>query len=397
MVGHSGERIGLMTKRRILMLSSDFLPNIGGVAAYVYEVSKQLLQEGHEVTILTKYDGFGWQIREEILDGLRVIRVPFAPVKKLQDLEYVVRTRKIIKDLIAREAIDIIHWHTLNKDAKVMRGIQFPKGVIVHTNHFVWFREMYRAGQFAKLQRMIPFTDHIIAPSHEIEEMSRAVFPDGGVTRIPNGVDPTSFYPDGTLGAKTRLDYGIPDDHTVVVTTNRMSEEKGMGYLIDAIPELLQKYEKLSFIMAGDGPELRYFEGKISESTRNNPRVHFLGRIRNNDILPIVNAGDIFLQTSLEEGCSISVLEAMACAKPVVATLVGGNPDIVRHDVTGVMIAPKSSKAVAQGLEKLISNPDKATLYGENGKKAVHEELNWEQLTKRIVALYNESLAQKLG
>lgn len=386
-----------MTKRRILMLSSDFLPNIGGVAAYVYEVSKQLLQEGHEVTVLTKYDGFGWEIREEMLDGLRVIRVPFAPVKKLQDLEYVVRTRKIIKELIARDAIDVIHWHTLNKDSKVMRGIQFPQGVIVHTNHFVWFREMYRAGQFAKLQRMIPFTDHIIAPSYEIEKMSRAVFPDDGVTRIPNGVDPTSFYPDQQLGAKMRLELGIPDDHIVVVTTNRMSEEKGMGYLIDAIPDLLRKYEKLSFVLAGDGPELNYFEKKISERTRKSPRVHFLGRIRNSDILPIVNAGDIFLQTSLEEGCSISVLEAMACAKPVVATMVGGNPDIVRHRVTGVMIAPKSSDAVAQGLEKLISDTEKAVLYGENGKNAVQAELNWEQLTKRIVALYNVSLVRKLG
>lgn len=397
MVSYRGERIDLMTKRRILMLSSDFLPNIGGVAAYVYEVSKQLLQEGHEVTVLTKYDGFGWKIREEMLDGLRVIRVPFAPVKKLQDLEYVVRTRKIIKGLIARKAIDVIHWHTLNKDSKVMRGIQFPQGVIVHTNHFVWFREMYRAGQFAKLQRMIPFTDHIIAPSYEIEEMSRAVFPDDGVTRIPNGVDPASFYPDRELGAKMRLDLGVPDDHTVVVTTNRMSEEKGMGYLIDAIPDLLRKYEKLSFVLAGDGPELNYFEKKISESTRKSPRVHFLGRIRNSDILPIVNAGDIFLQTSLEEGCSISVLEAMACAKPVVATLIGGNPDIVRHGVTGVMIAPKSSDAVAQGLEKLISDTEKAVLYGENGKNAVQDELNWEQLTKRIVALYNKSLVRKLG
>ncbi|KGL41995.1 hypothetical protein EP58_10680 [Listeria newyorkensis] len=387
----------LMTKRRILMLSSDFLPNIGGVAAYVYEVSKQLLQEGHEVTVLTKYDGFGWKIREEMLDGLRVIRVPFAPVKKLQDLEYVVRTRKIIKELIARKTIDVIHWHTLNKDSKVMRGIQFPQGVIVHTNHFVWFREMYRAGQFAKLQRMIPFTDHIIAPSYEIEEMSRAVFPDDGVTRIPNGVDPASFYPDRQLGAKMRLELGVPDDHTVVVTTNRMSEEKGMGYLIDAIPDLLRKYEKLSFVLAGDGPELNYFEKKISESTRKSPRVHFLGRIRNSDILPIVNAGDIFLQTSLEEGCSISVLEAMACAKPVVATMVGGNPDIVRHRVTGVMIAPKSSDAVAQGLEKLISDTEKAVLYGENGKNVIQAELNWEQLTKRIIALYNESLVRKLG
>lgn len=386
-----------MTKRRILMLSSDFLPNIGGVAAYVYEVSKQLLQEGHEVTVLTKYDGFGWKIREEMLDGLRVIRVPFAPVKKLQDLEYVVRTRKIIKELIARKTIDVIHWHTLNKDSKVMRGIQFPQGVIVHTNHFVWFREMYRAGQFAKLQRMIPFTDHIIAPSYEIEEMSRAVFPDDGVTRIPNGVDPASFYPDRQLGAKMRLELGVPDDHTVVVTTNRMSEEKGMGYLIDAIPDLLRKYEKLSFVLAGDGPELNYFEKKISESTRKSPRVHFLGRIRNSDILPIVNAGDIFLQTSLEEGCSISVLEAMACAKPVVATMVGGNPDIVRHRVTGVMIAPKSSDAVAQGLEKLISDTEKAVLYGENGKNVIQAELNWGQLTKRIIALYNESLVRKLG
>lgn len=400
MASPSGERIGVMTttkQRRILMLSSDFLPNIGGVAAYVYEVSKQLLKEGHEVTVLTKYDGFGMKVREEMLDGLRVIRVPFSPVKKFQDLEYVGRTRGIIKELIANEAIDIIHWHTLNKDSKVMRGIQFPNGAIIHTNHFVWFREMYRAGAFAKLRKMIPYTDHFIAPSREIEKMSEAVFPEGDVTRIPNGVDLAKFYPDSLLGEKKRLEYGIPNDHTVVVTTNRMSEEKGMGYLIDAIPNLLREYEKLSFILAGDGAELRYFEKKIGESTGNSPRVHFLGRIKNSDILPIVNAGDIFLQTSLEEGCSISVLEAMACEKPVVATNIGGNPDIVQHGRTGIMIAPKSSHAVAEGLEKLISNSEECKLYGKRGKKSVLGEFNWEMLTRRIITVYDKSLAKKQG
>ncbi|EUJ23724.1 glycosyl transferases group 1 family protein [Listeria grandensis FSL F6-0971] len=384
-------------KQRILMLSSDFLPNIGGVAAYVYELSKQLLKEGHEVIVLTKYDGFGVQTKEETLDGLRVIRVPFSPIKKVQDLEYVRRTRRIIKQLIAIDAIDIIHWHTLNKDSKVMRNIQFPSGAIVHTNHFVWFREMYRSGHFSKLQKMIPYTDHIISPSYEIEKMSRAVFPDSGVTRIPNGVDPTSFYPDQELRQKTRLEYGIPNDHTVVVTTNRMSEEKGMGYLIDAIPDLLQKHDKLSFFLAGDGPELHYFEKKIGASTGYNPRVHFLGRIKNTDILSVVNTGDIFLQTSLEEGCSISVLEAMACEKPIVATDIGGNPDIVRNGITGITILPKSSEAVAEGLEKLLSDPAKRALYGANGKKDIEDQLNWESLAKQVLTVYEKSLAKKLG
>lgn len=136
---------------------------------------------------------------------------------------------------------------------------------------------------------------------------------------------------------------------------------------------------------------------KIGASTGYNPRVHFLGRIKNTDILSVVNTGDIFLQTSLEEGCSISVLEAMACEKPIVATDIGGNPDIVRNGITGITILPKSSEAVAEGLEKLLSDPAKRALYGANGKKDIEDQLNWESLAKQVLTVYEKSLAKKLG
>lgn len=388
-----------MRKKSILMLSNDFLPNIGGVAAHIYEISKQLTIMGHNVVVLTKYYSLTNKVKYEKMDGFQVIRVPITKIKKYQDLQYVVKMRKIINRMIIEKQLDIIHWHTLNKDSLVMKKIDFKEGVVLHTNHFVWFREMYRAGQFNKLKQMIPHTDYFIAPSYETEKMTKEVFGQNKVVMISNGVDDKKFYPDESKKKSFFEKYGINKTDCLIVTTNRMSQEKGMEYVIKAIPEIVNKYEKVVFAMAGDGPLLnkfqKFIENNLDEHFRK--RVFFLGRVENKDIPEIVNAADIFLQTSLEEGCSISLIEAMSCAKPIIATNIGGNPDIVEDGLNGFLIESGSTQAVINGLEKLIENKSERAVFGFQGKKRVKEQLNWERISEQVENAYQQAFEQKFG
>ncbi|MBC1244349.1 glycosyltransferase family 4 protein [Listeria welshimeri] len=376
-----------MEQKHIVMVSHDFLPNIGGVAVYVYELSKALIARGHRLTVLSKYESFSKKNRTEELDGIRIIRVPIMPIKKVNDKLYSKRMRQLIKSIEKAEKVDVVHWQTLNKDAKMMQGIQV-QALEVYTNHLSWFRMLYNDKNYAKIRKLIKEPDVIICPSHEIERMTADLFKEAKIVYLPNGVDEKSFIPDEVNRSIVRKQYGISPQETVVVSTNRMEPVKGMSYLIEAIPQILNKYNQVTFLIAGDGSQLEKFEDKLKKYTNKSGKVIFTGRLTNQEIKNVINAADIYVQPSLMEGCSIAIIEAMSCGKVVIASNVGGNPDVISKEL-GLLVPAKSVVALKEAIEYCIENPEECKLMGKYSRERVEKQLNWTVLAQEIEQIYN--------
>lgn len=380
-----------MKKKEILFVSYDYFPNIGGVAVYTHELSQALAKRGHQITILTCYFSTSNKVEIEWDEQVKIFRIPIPKIKKIGDFIYRRRMSTFINDLQAEKKIDIIHWQTLNKDAKMMQYVK-TTGVEVYTNHLSWFRTLYKQKKFKKITKMIGQPDKIICPSFEVEKMSAELFGSERCVFIPNGVNFEEYQKAISHLSLLRKELGIEEGDKVIVTTNRMEPVKGMTYFIQVIPRLLEEHPNLFICLVGDGSQEQQLKNWLEEQKINLEKVKFIGRQAHHQIKQYLDLADIYVQPSLMEGCSIGILEAMACGNPVVACAVGGNTDILEHKKTGLLIPDQSSSAIYEAVNYLVCHPAEAREMGRRAKSKIEHELNWGHLAKKVEQIYDAAL-----
>lgn len=381
-----------MNKKNILMVSHDYFPNIGGVAVYTHELSKALKKIGNKVSILTYYYSIDKKILLEYIDGIRIYRIPILKIKKIEDWQYQNRMSQFINKFQEKEKVDIIHWQTLNKDSKMMKKVNV-KGIEIYTNHLSWFRMLYNNRQFEKIKSLIGNPDYIICPSNETKDMTEKIFGKSKCQFIPNGVDNSDVTLNNKCLIKKRL--GIDQEDKILITTNRMEPIKGMEYFIKSIPTILVNHPNVSICIVGDGSQEKKLKQWVDSQKINSKKIFFLGRKENKEVKELVAASDIYVQPSLMEGCSIAIIEAMACGKPVVACDIGGNPDIVDHNKTGILVKEKDSQAIFKAIDYLLANPEVTKFMGENGLHKVESSLNWKTIAEKVNRVYDFTLSVK--
>jgi glycosyltransferase involved in cell wall biosynthesis len=209
---------------------------------------------------------------------------------------------------------------------------------------------------------------------------------------IHNGID--SEYPVSekmTSGLRKELD--IPVDHSVICTITHMEEHKGIKYLLESASLLLQSRNDISFLLVGEGAlkeELKILCADL-KIERN---VIFAGE--RNDIPEILSLTDIFVLPSLREGLSLTILEAMACGKPVIATNVGGIPEVVKDGVSGILVSPKDPEALHSAMNELLDNRKKLKKMGYNGKRVCNESFDSKTMIGKIEDLYDSIMCEKI-
>jgi len=208
--------------------------------------------------------------------------------------------------------------------------------------------------------------------------------PAGSVHTIPNGIDIAALRASAN-GSVPQL----PDGRPLVVCAARLEVVKGVESLVRAtalIPGAV-------VAIAGDGP----LEGRLREVAASlgvSERVVFLGRL--SPIAPLLAAADVVVLPSLSEGLPLVALEAMALARPVVATRVGGTPEAVEDCVTGLLVAPGDPAALANAIERLSDDPDFARTLGAAGAIRVEERFTVKRMVDSYVALLADILAAPL-
>jgi len=300
------------------------------------------------------------------------------------------RVWKFGRDLHARRP-DIFHAHLtwpLACKFGLVGAIMARVPAIVATAHL--FLDFPIDLSILAQQKLISVAvDRYVAVSHDTAQhlIRKLHWPANKVQVIHNGVvsGPTELT--GSQFNHTQPVQEIRHDRPVALTIARLDEQKGHRFLLDAAVQV----PEVQFILAGDGPLRSSLEVQVQELGLTD-RIKFLGH--RTDIRDLLASCDVFVLPSLYEGLPLSILEAMAAGKPVIATQVGGTPEVVIDGETGLLVPPSDSAALAAAIRSVVSNREFAHRLGLAGQIRVVREFSTTIMVRQVSELYTELLAK---
>ena len=285
--------------------------------------------------------------------------------------------------LFRRERPHIVHthaWGTLLEGLIAAKLARIP--AVVHGEHGTL---QLKPHQRWLQRRAWLAADRVLSVSSRLAErmaLETTVDP-GRITTIRNGVDLSRFNP--IHRAAARAAFGLDDDTLVVGTVGRLVPVKDHVTLLEAFASLRVKRGSAMLLLAGDGPlgpslRARAKALGVEESVR------LLGHRR--DVDAVLASLDVFVLSSVSEGLSNTILEAMATGLPIVATRVGGADELVKDGETGMLVESGSPRQIAEAIEWLVANPSGRRAMGLAGRGRVETEFGLDAMVKRYEALY---------
>jgi len=365
---------------RILHLTSHL--NVGGVARYTVSVAAALRRRGHEVVIAS---GGGELEPEAAAAGVAHWRVPLHTSAEFSPQVFAAAWQ--MSRRLRRQPVDVLHAHTRTSQvaaARLSRALRIP---YVTTWHGVFRPNLGR--------RLWPCTgDLTVAISRPVQQQLLTVFGVSGshIRLIPNGVDPAHFAetPDAAAVAQYRERHHLPDGRPVVGTVGRLASGgvKGFDLLLGAVHALRQERPELHVLIVGDGPRRPFLE-RLAVDLGLSSRVHFAGSAMDTRV-PLALMRVFAFPVRWQEGFGLSLIEAMAAGKPVVATRTGAVPDIVEDGRSGVLVPPEDAASLAEGIARLLSDPAAASRMGGAAQARVRETFSLERMVDQIESVYRE-------
>ncbi len=240
-----------------------------------------------------------------------------------------------------------------------------------------------------------PFVHRYVALSKELENylLEKIGVPSDRVTQLYNGVDTVLFHPACGMRESLPIAGFAPADAFVIGTVGRMQSEKDQLTLARAFVALMQmapgSERQLRLVMIGDGP-LRAAAADLLKKAGLSDVIWLPGD--RNDVAEIMRGLDLFVLPSLAEGISNTILEAMASGLPVVATSVGGNPELVMHGQTGTLVPPSDPNKMALAIHDYVLNPEKGKLQGSAARMRVEQFFGLDTMVKKYMDLYDRAL-----
>jgi glycosyltransferase involved in cell wall biosynthesis len=298
--------------------------------------------------------------------------------------------RELTAYLVHNE-IDLLHAHMYRAEVVGARAaLAAGTAVVMATVHSSRVRS---AEDIATLAALTPVMDRLIVPSASIVAKVRAEGRGAAsFSVIPNGVDLARF--DLPVAAcALRREFGIPREAPLLGVVARLEPEKGHRYLIEAMPAILRGAPETWLVIVGEGSldgELRAQAAALPRGARD--RIVFTGR--REDVAAITGDVDVAVLPSLREAQGISILEAMARRKPVVASAVGGIPEVLTNGLDGLLVPPADPAALADACIRLACSPELRARMGEAGRATVEARFSLDAMVRRIEEVYDEELVR---
>lgn len=365
-----------MSKIKLLQITHDLA--IGGLQQVVVNICRKINREKFDISVLClRHKGEFVQEIEKI--GIKVYLLS----KKNGRTDYFsfIKVAKILNE----ENIDVIHTHNTQPFVDgtigaVLSGVK----TIVHTDHARNFpdkkRYMFAEWLMSKMAyKVVGVSDHTSRNLHKYEKISRKK-----IITILNGIDGIK-YNISIDKKKKRQELGISWQGPIIGLGVRLEEQKGIIYLLRAMPIILNVFPNITLIIAG--------KGSIENSLKNEAQklgvsdnVLFVGpRL---DLPEMLKLFDLYVLPSLWEGLPMVLLEAMAAGCPIVATDVGGNSLAITHRQNGSLIASRDHKILASEVIKILNDHDLMEKYINNGHKVFNQQFSAEIMTKQYEDLY---------
>ena len=213
--------------------------------------------------------------------------------------------------------------------------------------------------------------------------LTSAGCPSKNISVIQNGIDNKEIADASAENLRGRLHW--PEDSVLVISVSRLVWYKGVDFLLRAFADIPPE-KKVYGVILGDGPDKPMLESLANELDLKN-RVIFLGQC--SPAIPFIKACNIgVLNSTSSEHCSNTILEYMACSLPVIATNLGGNPELVHHGETGMLIPPKDIKKLTEAIISLAENPERRVEMGNNGKKLIDKNFAMSKVGSQYVELW---------
>ncbi|MCK5287283.1 MAG: glycosyltransferase family 4 protein [Thermodesulfovibrionia bacterium] len=322
----------------------------------------------------------------------RVITIPQLKrdINPLSDIVALLRLYRLFR----KEDFDIVHTHTAKAGALGRLAARFagvPK--IVHTSHghnFYGYFGPVRSKLVVMVERFISyFTDKINALT-ELEKQDLAsykVAQPAKIVVINSGLELDRYRKININAGEKRNELRVGQDTILVGMIGRLEPVKGPEYFIEAARLITEKFPEVKFIVAGDGSLRSKLEFQC-EKLHISDKLIFIGW--REDIPEILSVLDILVMPSLNEAVGRILIEAGACGKPVVATRVGGIPEVVKDNQTGILVPPKDAYELARAVISLLEDKNKRQRMGETAKNWVDDKFSASRMVKGFSDLYDE-------
>lgn len=362
---------------RIAMLISNPFPPEEGIGFYTYNLSKKLIERGHEVTIITRGS---LRTYSEVFEGIKIIRVSFLPLYPFHvhfHGYFVNRLFNVIED-----EFDIVHIHTpltpiLKTSLPIITTIH---GSMVGNAKDIEIVDLKSLGtkfltkyiSYPLVSKLIKCSDFVTTVSNSVKDELEEYYSLNNVIVIENGVDEEKFIP-----SNKKENY--------ILYVGRLSYGKGLFDLLETAKKIRKNYN-IKFYLVGKGELEKKLKKEIKKENLTNVRL--LGSFKHNELVEIYKKADLFLFLSYYEGFPTVVLEAMSSGLPVLVSDIEAHTNFLVDFENGILIKKGSAEDASQKISLLLNNPDLKYKLGKNARKTVEENFTWKKISEKFEGKY---------
>jgi len=365
----------------------------GGAGYLLLGWCRYLLARGWQVDILATDPLWVDELRK--IPGLRIIQDILIPrdITPAQDLQAFVQLIR----LMHQNRYDVVHTYTATPGFLGRMAAWIARIPVILHHQAGW-----TINEFSSWQRRVFYTpleclvtlvsSKSICVSHAVERQAHQfhIVPRSRLVVICNGIDPQPYIAatqNGIARESLRQELGFSDHHLLIGNTGRLSAQKDNGPLIEAMASLKSLIPNLCFnlLLAGDGSDRAKLE-QLIRSLALDEHVRLLGFRR--DIAAYLAGIDIFVSPSLWEGLSISLLEAMWAAKPIITTSILPNAELIEHEITGLLVSPQAPDQIAQAIARFVNEPELAHSCGTAAQQRAIEHYSIDRMFQETWDLY---------
>ena len=391
---------------KILMLTWEYPPRIvGGIARVVHDLSKRLIKDGHEVTVVTYKDGDVPAYEND--KGVQVYRVENYMIHPNNFIDWIMQLNFNLiakaSEIIQKEGkFDVIHahdWLVANAAKALKNAFDIP---IVSTIHAT--EAGRNSGIHDDTQRYINDTEwlltyestEVIVNSNYMKNHVQGLFglPFDKINVIPNGINLTNFN-----GIERDYDFRrqyAMDNEKIILYVGRLVYEKGVQHLISAMPKILENYHDAKLIIAGKGGMLDELKGQAEAMGLSN-KVYFTGYLNSKQVQKMYKCADVAVFPSTYEPFGIVALEAMLAGVPTVVSDIGGLNEIVDHGINGMKSYAGNCNSIADSVIRLLYDKQLATNVSKKAKQKVKEEFNWNKIAQDTHYIYEQAICKTMS
>lgn len=376
--------------------------NMGGPAIHVSNLAAGLEERGYSTTLVAGSLARGEDSMAFLADRLGIRVVGVAELQREVSPVYDARAVRRLRSIIREVRPHILHTHTAKAGA-IARAAALVSGdarppIVVHTFHghvLKGYFDTTRTAVFKEVERSLARTsDVLIAVSPEVRDelVEAGIAPMEKFAVIRLGIPLEERLGDATADLDYRRLYGIGEDAFVVGWVGRMTGVKDTHAVLEIVRATRQRGVDAVLVMVGDGPDREHLE-QLAHDLGIARSTYFVGY--QSEVAGYYRLFDTFLLPSVNEGTPVSAIEALASGSPVVATRVGGVPDVVRDGMDGFLVEAGDTDGAAGRLALLASDPDLRVRLGAAGRKRVLERYSVARLVDDVDRLYRSLLASK--